>query len=796
VMVASLFWVHGFLLPSHRPLPEFKTNKEFMFHQVYRFRSLRHTPGRMKLTTIGSRDNEVSEPAAATRTTTTITTTKTKGHQILVKKRRSWGDYFHRLEAFYLKHGHSNVTSKDDPDMFKFVSSLRNNYRRQVYDTTRDESILTKRSNIKTQQLSEEKIQSLEKIDFIWYVPNKKKSWEYYYPRLQEFHRKHGHCNVTREDDKDLNQYIASLRKNYAPEPASNQSAASTKLKSKRTLPDDKLQGLKDIDFSWERCPPPRTVRPGGKTWEEYFPRLKDFHEKHGHTNVTPEDDPDLFKYISSLRKNYRHQSVGISSKSESGSSKWWLPDEKFQSLQDLNFSWYTESRGSRNVAESKSRQPSRLWSEYYPKLQEFHKIHGHCNVTSEDDEDLHLWMRSLERRYQLAEDKIQDLQSLGVTLLKPRDRRRLKMQEMIPRLQAHQERFGRVAVTKNEDVDLNEWTRKYVRQQGYPKLWELLGFSQQDGKWRKGYWKKMYKTLLDYHGKTGHCQVDLNSGYELEYFVRDQRRQYVRWRKALSTTMTVDRIELLEEIDFAWTKSRPKTKKTHEERWNEMVDQLTTFREKYNHAEVPQEYEENPQLGRWVMNQRTFYRMNEIGICTTLSEERIDQLEQLDFVWRYREKQWWTMFGRLRDYEKIHGHLIIEVTDFVNEDVRQWLNEQRYFYKSNTKGHRLTRERIEALQNLPGFRWSGKQAKIPTKDDWTQLLGAIRERGISPEAKAKQHWFDGVNPFADEVKSVYSDDDLLALWNEENDPDDEEEGNSFYEDDEDSRLFLGESRL
>eukprot|EP00536_Pseudo-nitzschia_multiseries_P001698 jgi/Psemu1/250895/estExt_Genewise1Plus.C_220026 len=315
----------------------------------------------------------------------------------------------------------------------------------------------------------------------------------------------------------------------------------------------------------------------------------------------------------------------------------------------------------------------------------------------------------------------------------------------------------------------------------------------------KKKTWDYYYPLLQEFYRNHGHCNLPKDKLYalqELGFFVRDQRRQYVRWRKGLSTTMTVDRIESLEDLGFVWAKSRPKIKKTHEERWNEMVEELGEYRDKHGHAEVPQEYEENPQLGRWVMNQRTFYRMNEIGIYTTLSKDRIEQLEQLDFVWRFREKQWWTMFGRLRDYEKIHGHLIIEVTDFVNEDLRQWLNEQRYFYKSNTKGHRLTRERIEALQSLPGFRWSGKQAKIPTKDDWTQLLGAIRERGISPQAKAKQHWFDGVNPFADEVKSVYSDDDLLALWNEENDLEDDEEGDGFYEDDEDSRLFLGESRL
>jgi len=342
--------------------------------------------------------------------------------------------------------------------------------------------------------------------------------------------------------------------------------------------------------------------------------------------------------------------------------------------------------------------------------------------------------------------------------------------------------------VTKNEDINLSHWTTKYIRQNGYPKLWELLGFPAQDGKWRNGHWDKMYRKLSQYNKKNGHCHVALNSDPGLEYFVRDQRREYVRWRTGVSIILTKDRIDKLDRIGFKWVKNRQKTRKSHETRWNEMIEDLTAYREKYGHTEIPQEYEENPQLGRWVMNQRTFYRMNQIGIHTTLSHDRIEQLEQLDFVWGVREKQWLTMFARLKDFQKIHGHVTIEVSDVDNEDLRQWLNEQRYFYRSETKAHRLSPERIEALESIPGFRWSGKRAKIPTKDDWSQLLGAIRERGIG-ETKAKEHWFDGVNPFADEVKSVYSDDELVALWNEDDEAEDDDVDNYF--EDEDSRLFL-----
>ena len=69
-------------------------------------------------------------------------------------------------------------------------------------------------------------------------------------------------------------------------------------------------------------------------------------------------------------------------------------------------------------------------------------------------------------------------------------------------------------------------------------------------------------------------------------------------------------------------------------------------------------------------------------------------------------------------------------------------------------------------------------------------MFVAIREKGIRPEARAKQHWFDGVNRFQQQVKTDYTEEELLALWNEETEDEEDEDGDEFYEDEETS-LFL-----
>jgi hypothetical protein len=51
-------------------------------------------------------------------------------------------------------------------------------------------------------------------------------------------------------------------------------------------------------------------------------------------------------------------------------------------------------------------------------------------------------------------------------------------------------------------------------------------------------------------------------------------------------------------------------------------------FKENQGHCGVPDRWSENPELGRWVANQRQTFRKGK------LSEERVARLEALGFEW------------------------------------------------------------------------------------------------------------------------------------------------------------------
>eukprot|EP00985_Skeletonema_marinoi_P013929 scaffold7006_cov174-Skeletonema_marinoi.AAC.19 len=70
------------------------------------------------------------------------------------------------------------------------------------------------------------------------------------------------------------------------------------------------------------------------------------------------------------------------------------------------------------------------------------------------------------------------------------------------------------------------------------------------------------------------------------------------------------------------------KERKTWDYRYNELLD----FKNKYGHCDVPQKY--SP-LGKFVANQREYYKAFLQGQPCALTEEKVDLLNSIDFTWK-----------------------------------------------------------------------------------------------------------------------------------------------------------------
>ena len=289
----------------------------------------------------------------------------------------------------------------------------------------------------------------------------------------------------------------------------------------------------------------------------------------------------------------------------------------------------------------------------------------------------------------------------------------------------------------------------------------------------QKTKWDQRYRDLQAFQKRVGHCRVPANFVGGLGIWVRNQRREYQRLQRGEPSTLYPERLQALQALGFEWYKSR-------EEMWDKRYQELVVFLKEHGHSNVPEDYADNVSLGQWCMNQRTAYRRYCLDQPTAMNQERAEKLEALGFVWKYRQQQWNDMRERLKQYYDENGHVNIATTDHENNDLRVWLIFQRFHYNRRRAGFKtpLTKQRIKALEeDIPNFSWRGREGNSgPKTEDWAKLFEAMRDRGIAPGARPKQHWFEGINPFTIQVKDTYTEEDLLELWNQQDDDDDDDD--------------------
>jgi hypothetical protein len=107
-------------------------------------------------------------------------------------------------------------------------------------------------------------------------------------------------------------------------------------------------------------------------------------------------------------------------------------------------------------------------------------------------------------------------------------------------------------------------------------------------------HWNRQYENLKVFQAENGHCLVPRLARDKLGDFVTEQRRQYKLLREGKASRMTIKRKALLDELGFVW-QVRQRTG------WHDRYDELVKFREQYGDTIVPQQYEANRPLGKWV---------------------------------------------------------------------------------------------------------------------------------------------------------------------------------------------------
>ena len=147
------------------------------------------------------------------------------------------------------------------------------------------------------------------------------------------------------------------------------------------------------------------------------------------------------------------------------------------------------------------------------------------------------------------------------------------------------------------------------------------------------------------------------------------------------------------------------------EAKWSGYFQELLDYLEEHGNTLVPAVHEENPSLGIWVSNQRTFYKDNK------LSPERIEKLNEIEFVWDAQKAQWLEYFEQLLQYKKEHGDTLVSQDYGDNPSLGKWVHTQRSNYHAN----KLSPQQIEKLNEVE-FVWD------PLKAQWWERFEELKE--------------------------------------------------------------------
>jgi hypothetical protein len=141
---------------------------------------------------------------------------------------------------------------------------------------------------------------------------------------------------------------------------------------------------------------------------------------------------------------------------------------------------------------------------------------------------------------------------------------------------------------------------------------------------------------------------------------------------------------------------------------WDQSFDELSTFRSSRGHSQVPHGFKVNRSLSRWVKRQRYQYKLLQEGKPSTMTEDRIQRLEDVGFVWQSHNSSWERRVSELSEFQRLHGNVSVPTGYGNNPQLATWVKQQRRQYKLFCHGSssNITLERIEQLQSM-GFKWS-----------------------------------------------------------------------------------------
>ena len=193
--------------------------------------------------------------------------------------------------------------------------------------------------------------------------------------------------------------------------------------------------------------------------------------------------------------------------------------------------------------------------------------------------------------------------------------------------------------------------------------------------------WEQRIAELKIFKAEHNHCDVPKSyQSKQLASWVKEVRRS---WRRK---TLTAERIAQLDELGLTWELETPA------QRWDSWIPKLEQHVREHGNCNVPQS--EGP-LGSWVARQRV---NKSVG---RLTNEQVETLEDLGFVWDMRDVEWQAQAKRVQDHFAQNG-----TWASMDKPLKAWVSDQRRKKQLLDAGEEttLTASRVATLERIGVF--------------------------------------------------------------------------------------------
>jgi Helicase associated domain len=205
----------------------------------------------------------------------------------------------------------------------------------------------------------------------------------------------------------------------------------------------------------------------------------------------------------------------------------------------------------------------------------------------------------------------------------------------------------------------------------------------------QKEEWEGNFEKLKRFKELHGHLDVKKSDDPSLLIWIKTQR--VARFGKR-SSRMSKERQEKLDQIGFVWN--------SRDELWNQRYHELEEYIKVHGHCCLPLKCQDYPVLANWVDSQRHEFKNLKNGTRSSMTEERIQLLNKIGFVYSYRDAEWSKKYEQLKAFIEENGR---RPTNKTNKRLHSWLSNQWTLARRKFDGEEtsLSDERAMRLREI-----------------------------------------------------------------------------------------------